>query len=46
MNSRHSVLRRTALATALLSVVAPAVAADAATDLDQVVVTATRTAQT
>lgn len=37
--------RRAALALALSSIVAPAVAADA-TDLDQVVVTATRTAQT
>lgn len=35
-----------ALATALLAVIFPAHALDAATDLDQVVVTATRTAQT
>lgn len=46
MNFHPYALRRTALATALLSVVVPVWAADAATDLDQVVVTASRTAQT
>ncbi|WP_243041929.1 TonB-dependent vitamin B12 receptor [Dyella sedimenti] len=42
---RYSTVRRSVLATALLCVLSPAFA-DSATDLDGVVVTATRTAQT
>jgi len=50
VHSHHQVFRRRVLAVSLscslFSVAAPAFADDAATDLDQVVVTATRTAQT
>jgi vitamin B12 transporter len=51
MHCRHSVFRQSVLAAALLCVIAPAAFADEAvvdqaTDLDEVVVTATRTAQT
>ncbi len=45
MAIRYSTVRRSVLATALLCVLSPAFA-DSATDLDGVVVTATRTAQT
>ncbi|MFC5743883.1 TonB-dependent vitamin B12 receptor [Dyella tabacisoli] len=46
MHSHVLLVRRSALAVALLSVFAPAFAADAANDLTSVVVTATRTEQT
>jgi vitamin B12 transporter len=42
----HPFFRQSVLAAALLAVIAPAFADDASTDLDQLVVTATRTAQT
>lgn len=46
MSSRVAFMRQTALAVTLCSLLAPALAADAATDLDQMVVTASRTVQT
>lgn len=46
MSFRHAFLRQSLLAASWFSFFVPAFAADAATDLDQMVVTASRTAQT